>query len=148
MDNLSSRLIVTTLIRRLNLPIYLFIRVEHKIVYTSAYVFEIDTVREAFKKAKIPFYVQTETLAGVKEAYPASPASGFGTRWHVFVLGEAESKAKTVLSALRVSSNSDATPFPALKPGEFKKYFWKALIIVSPIVATLGYALYRAITGK
>ena len=82
-------------------------QVKHKILYTSAYVFEIDTVREAFKKANIPFYVQTENLAGVRSAFPASPASGLGTRWHVFVPAEAEVKAKKILSTLHLSIESD-----------------------------------------
>ncbi len=70
-------------------------QLKHKILYTSAFVFEIDTVREAFKKADIPFYIQTENLAGVMTAFPAS---GLGTRWHVFVSTEAEVKAKKILS--------------------------------------------------
>ena len=121
---------------------------KYKIVYTSAFVFEIDTVREAFKNSDVPFYVQNENLAGVRTAYPALPASGFGTRWHVFVPSKAERDAKKVLSTLNLSVNSDLKPFPVVTPLEFKKYLWKALILVSPIIAALGYTLYSSISKR
>ena len=119
---------------------------KYTIVYTSAYVFDIDTVRDAFKNANIPFYVQTETLAGIRQAFPASPASGFGTRWHVFVPSKVEPDAHKVLSTLNLTVDSDLKPFPIVTPTQFKRHFWKALILISPIIIVLGYALYRAVT--
>jgi hypothetical protein len=121
---------------------------EHTILYTSAYVFEIDTVREAFTKANIPFYVQTENLAGVRSAFPASPASGLGTRWHVFVPTEAEVKAKKVLSTLHLSFDSDSKPFFEVNETTFKKNLRKALIIVFPVIAILAYVFYRAYANR
>ena len=123
---------------------------EHTILYTSAYVFEIDTVREAFKKANIPFYVQTENLAGVKSAFPASPASGLGTRWHVFVATEAEVKvkAKKILSTLHLSFDSDSKPFFEVNETTFKNNLRKALYIVFPVIAILGYVFYRAYANR
>ena len=121
---------------------------KYSIVYTSAYVFEIDTVREAFKNSNIPFYVQNEDLAGVRTAFPASPVSGFGTRWHVFVPRKVESEAKEILSTLNLSVDSDLKPFPAVSPTDFRRYFWKALILVSPIIAALGYILYSTIAKR
>ena len=120
----------------------------HKILYTSAYVFEIDTVREAFKKANIPFYVQTENLAGVRAAFSISPASGLGTRWHIFVPTESEVKAKKILSALHLSVDSDSKPFFEVDETTFKKNLRKALIIVSPVIAILAYVFYRALANR
>jgi hypothetical protein len=121
---------------------------EHKILYTSAYVFEIDTVREAFKKANIPFYVQTENLAGVRAAFPVSPASGLGTRWHVFVPTEAEVKAENILSTLHLSSNSDAKPFFEVDETAFRKNLRKALLLVFPVIAAMAYIFYRAYANR
>ncbi|MDE3058888.1 MAG: DUF2007 domain-containing protein [Bacteroidota bacterium] len=118
----------------------------HTIVYTSAHVYEIDTVREAFEKAGVPFYVQTENLAGVRAAFPASPASGFGTRWHVYVPENAVPHAEKILSELHVSVGSDTTPFPVVSPADFKRYFWKALLFISPLIALMAYVLYKAAT--
>jgi Putative prokaryotic signal transducing protein len=122
------------------------IHMENTIVYTTAHVFELDTVRGAFKKANIPFYVQSESFGGVKAAFEALPATGFGRRWHVFVPDEAEAHAKEILSTIHISFDSDLKPFPAVSAADFKKYFWKALIIVSPIIAILGYSIYKALT--
>jgi hypothetical protein len=119
---------------------------KYTIVYTSAYVFDIDIAREALKNANVPFYVQTETLAGVRQAFPASPASGFGTRWHVFVPSKVEREAKKVLSTLHLTIDSDMKPFPIVTPKQFKDNLWKALVVVVPIIVVLGYALCRAVT--
>ena len=120
---------------------------KHKILYTSAFVFEIDTVREAFKKADIPFYVQTESLAGVRTAFPASPASGLGTRWYVFVPTNAEVKARKTLSTLHLTSDSDSKPFFIADETTFRRNLWKALILVSPVIAVFGYLMYRILTN-
>jgi hypothetical protein len=119
---------------------------KHKILYTSAYVFEIDTVREAFTKANIPFYIQTENLAGVRSAFPVSPASGLGTRWHVFVSTGAEAKAKKLLSTLHLTVDSDSKPFFIATKATFKKGLLKALIILSPVFALMAYFFYKALT--
>ena len=122
-------------------------QMKYKILYTSAFVFEIDTVREAFKYADIPFYVQTENLAGVRSAFPASPASGLGTRWHVFAPANAEVKARKILSTLHLTSGSDSKPFFEVDEITFKKNLRIALILSAPVIAVFGYLMYRGLTA-
>ena len=117
---------------------------EHTIVFTTAHVFEVDTVREAFNKANIPFYVQSEALSGVTSAFEASPASGLGRRWHVFVPTNAKLRAKNILSTLHLSLHSDSKPFFESDEASFKKNVRKALLLVSQVIIVLGYLLYRA----
>ena len=119
---------------------------KHTIIYTSANLFEIDIVREAFKADNIPFYIQTENLAGVRTAFPVAPAAGLGTRWHVFVPDNATKRAERILSPLHLTQNSDQQPFPVATSASFKKNLRKALVIVSPIFALLAYGIYRLIT--
>ena len=119
---------------------------KHSIVYTSANLFEIDIVRDAFKKADIPFYIQTENLAGVRTAFPISPAAGLGTRWHVYVPDNSTKRGESILSTLHLSMNSDQQPFPVATSASFKRNLRKALVIVSPLFALLGYGIYRLLT--
>ena len=119
---------------------------KHIIIYTSANLFEIDIVRDAFKKADVPFYIQTENLAGVRSAFPVSPAAGLGTRWHVYIPENSKTKAEKTLSTLHLSLNSDLQPFPVATSASFKKNLRKALIIVSPLFALLGYGIYKLLT--
>jgi hypothetical protein len=120
---------------------------EHTIVYTTAHVFEVDTVREAFRKADIPFYVQSESLAGVRAAFEAWPAVGLGKRWHIFVPVAAEVKARKTLSTLHLSTMSDSRPFFAVDQSTLRKNVLRALVLLSPVIAILGYVVYRSLTN-
>ena len=117
---------------------------EHRIVYTTAHVFEVDTVREAFTKGNVPFYVQSESLGGVRTAFEASPAAGLGRRWHFFVPSEAEVKARKILSTLHLTIDSDSQPFFTATRTSFRKNLWRAIIVISPVIALFAYGLYRA----
>ena len=114
------------------------------VVYTTAYVYEVDIVRNALKKAKIPFYIQSQTLGGIREAFQVSPAQGFGERWHFYVPQVAESDAKKLLSTLHLTVNSDRKPFPAISGRRLKKSLRKTLIVLSPILLGLAYLFYEA----
>jgi hypothetical protein len=119
---------------------------EHRIVYTTALVFEVDTIREAFKKSDIPFYLQSESLAGVRVAFEVLPAAGLGRRWHVFVPSNFEAKAKKLLSTLHLTVDSDSKPFFIATKATFKRGLLKALIILSPVFALMAYFFYKALT--
>jgi hypothetical protein len=120
---------------------------KHIIVYTTAHVFEVDTVREAFTKGNIPFYVQSESLGGVRTAFEASPAAGLGRRWHFFVPSDAEVRARKILSTLRLTVDSDSQPFFTATPASFRKNLWKAILVISPVIALLAYGLVKALAN-
>jgi hypothetical protein len=121
---------------------------KHTIVYTSANLFEIDIVRDAFKKADLPFYIQTENLAGVRTAFPVAPAAGLGTRWHVFVPEKRLKLATETLLTLHLSQDSDLHPFPVATPASLKRNLLKALILVSPILVLLVYFLFKVFSAN
>ncbi|MHB1050644.1 MAG: hypothetical protein ACYC09_11225 [Bacteroidota bacterium] len=114
-------------------------------IYTSAFVFEIDMVREYFNKEQIPYFVQVENLGGVTGAFPASPTSGFGIRYHISVPKEIVGIAKEKISNLPISKNSDKNPFPLIDSKILKKSLWKVAIIVLPYAIILGWLFYSAL---
>jgi Putative prokaryotic signal transducing protein len=121
---------------------------ENIIVYTTANAYEVDIVRDAFKKANIPFYVQAEGFAGILGALEASPASGFNERWHILVPEQIQAEAKDILSNLHLTVDSDRKPFIEMDEATFKKSFWKALIWVSPIILFLVYHFIKELIGN
>ena len=120
---------------------------ENVIIYTSAHVYEIDMVREHFNKERIPFFVQVESLGGVRGAFPANPTSGFGARYHIYVPETIVGLAKEKLSSLPVSIGSDKIPFPIIDSTIFKKSWWKLAIIVLPYALLLGWVFYSALNN-
>ena len=119
----------------------------HVIVFTTAYVFEVDIVGEAFTKGDIPFYVQSESFGGVRSAFEASPAAGLERRRHFFVSTAAEVKARSILSTLHLTIDSDTKPFFEATHARFGKNLRKAIFVISPVIALIAYCLYAAIVN-
>ncbi len=117
-------------------------------VYTTAHVFELDIVRDAFKAANMPFYVQSESLGGVITAFEASPAPGFGRRWFVLVPDKYESEANTLLSELPISFDSDTKPFPVVDVTTVKGYRWKLAVIIVPFLLLLIWQFIIFLNNK
>ena len=111
-------------------------------IYTTAYVYEIDMIREYFKKQKIPYFVQVESLGGVKGAFPVNPTSGFGIRYHLIVPEKIAEFAREQLAALPLSKDSDQTPFPFIEPKVLRSALLKLSIIFLPIIILFGWILY------
>ena len=97
-------------------------------------MWELDTVRDGLTRAKIPFYVQTESFGGVRRALEMSPTAGFGTRWLVLVPTGAKREAETVLASLHVTFDSDRKYFPSITGKYSKKVYW--------IGGTLGIIIF------
>lgn len=114
-------------------------------IYTTAFVFEIDMVREYFNKEQIPFFVQVENLGGVTGAFPASPTSGFGIRYHISVPEKVVELAKEKLLHLPISKDSDKNPFPLVDAKILKKSLLKIVIIVLPYALILGWIFYSTL---
>ena len=110
-------------------------------VYTTSLVFELDIVRDAFKAAHIPFFVQSESLGGVLTAFEASPASGFGRRWFVLVPDKYVSEANKLLAVLPISFDSDTKPFPVINVTMVKGYRWKLAVIIIPFLLLLAWQI-------
>lgn len=120
-------------------------RMEHTIVFITAYVFEVDVVRTAFTKVNIPFYVQSESLGGVRTAFEASTAARLGRRWHFLV--RAGAKARSILSTLSLTIDSDAKPFFKAPRAAFRKNLRKAIFVISPVIALLSYCFFKALVN-
>ena len=116
---------------------------EHTIVYTTAFLYEVDTVRDAFTKSNIPFFVQSQNLGGVRTAFTVTPAQGFGERWHIYVPEKAVADAQKVLSTLHLTKGSDKRPFPVIDEVASKKAIGKAFVWLSPLILYFGYLFYR-----
>jgi len=117
-------------------------------IYTTALVFELDIVRDELKKADIPFFVQSESLGGVKSAFEASPAQGFGRRWFILVPDKFETEAKKLVHTLPISFDSDTKPFPAIDITQVKGYRWKLAVIVIPFLSFMIWRFVVFLSNK
>lgn len=117
-------------------------------VYTTALIFELDIVRDAFKAAHIPFFVQSESLGGVVTAFEASPASGFGRRWFMLVPDKYVSEVHLLLAGLPISFDSDTKPFPVIDVTKVNGYRWKLAVIIIPFLFLLVWQFIIFLNNK
>lgn len=116
---------------------------EHKIVYKTALVYELDMVRDSLKEAQIQHFVQSEGYGGVKYALEAAPAQGFGKRWFVLVPETFEKKAEELLKTLPVSFDSDTKPFPVMDITKVRGFKWLITLMLSPLIIYILWNLYK-----
>jgi hypothetical protein len=115
---------------------------EHIAIYKSAFLWEIDLVRDTFTELKIPHYVQSESLGGVRTAFGVTPTPGFGMRWFVLVPRAFEERAKNIIAYLNLSVDSDTKPFPVIEPQE-----WKSRPIVIGVLVFIAIIIFVIINS-
>jgi len=107
-------------------------KTEFIVVMRTGRIWEVEMVENAFKKAKIPHFQQSESSSGLVLAKQLAPSMGPGEWWSFSVPKTFLEKAKEVLASLPidVTINPDIWHFNPPEEGKwfFKKYALFCLI--------------------
>jgi hypothetical protein len=112
---------------------------ERVIAYETSYVWQMDIVRDALKRARLPFQIQTEGLSGLTTGLDALPVGGFGTRWVFIVPEQFKSEAQSLIESLHVTDDSDTKGFRGPFTGAAKKKLW---VLVAILLCLFGLMLW------
>ncbi len=115
---------------------------KHISVYKTSLIWELDIVRDALTQAKVPFFVRSEALGGLRTAFEAWPTPGFGKRWLILVPEEIRDDAKSLIATLHVTHNSDRKPFPMMGPDGVRKALWLSAIFVTLFIVFALWSIH------
>ena len=115
--------------------------VEFMVVMRTGRLWEVEMVENAFKKAKIPHYQQSETSSGLVLAKQLAPSMGPGEWWSFYVPKTFQSDAEEILTSLPldVTTNPDVWHF---NPPEEGKWFFKNYAIFALLAGTVGLIMF------
>jgi hypothetical protein len=113
-------------------------------VLKTGHLYEHDMAVVALKKQGIPFYNETESSRGLRQAMPLQPSVGPGTFYSILVPSKFVETAKQILEELpfEITTNPDVWDFLPDKHKKLKKY-WKVYAWICVII--LLFSLIQAL---